>query len=157
MSSLIDKVDRLLNCKHEVANKLLEKSDVGEETSEAREARLLQSIKQTETEIKKLHKIKGKTEQLKYHLNYLKDICSVSLKWFQPNPTSFIPSDIVAASINTCKMLGQLKHLSIDIRNYIPNESAIIGEKNRIKQAVFSMLSTSCFRMHSGTVLIQCC
>ena len=47
MTKLIDKVDVLLNCKHEAANKLLNKSkhsSHGDENSEVREGRVLSVI-----------------------------------------------------------------------------------------------------------------
>jgi hypothetical protein len=43
MVQVIDKVDTLLDCKHQAATSLLDKSDAGEETSEVKEE-LLQAI-----------------------------------------------------------------------------------------------------------------
>jgi hypothetical protein len=53
-------------------------------------------------------------------------------------------------------MLGFMKNIKIEVCHHINNESALYGEKKRIKQAVYSMLKTSCHRMGSGKVLFQC-
>jgi hypothetical protein len=53
-------------------------------------------------------------------------------------------------------MLGYLDNIKIEICHHVNEETPMVGEKKRVKQAVYSMLKTSCQRIAVGKVLFQC-